>query len=476
MTDRIPSLEDFAADLLVPSPAGPVRFGDIAADFQLEALRDLGQSLAAVAEGRQPLRTRFWWEMTKGCGKDTLLAVAMIWLTGFSRLPRFGQVGAADKEQAAELIKAARTWLHLNPWISDRVEVLAWRIVCEATGSEVEIIAADIAGSHGSRPDVLILNELHAVTRWEYVANLSANAAKVPHNVTIVATNAGFVDTDAWRWRELARTSPRWSFHQVNRPAPWISEAELAEQRKLHPTERYNRLFHGNWSHGTGTALSAAIVEPCLTGHGPHSSRVCQLYIGAVDLARKRDHAAFIVLAVDAAIPGNAFSGEWTNEEPPPRVELAHCRSWNPADYPDHTIPLEEVRQEILATHRRLRLDAALFDLWQAALMTEQLAAAGIRCIDWPFSPAYLELMARDLNEAFQSRWLSLYPDAELLNDLYKLNIVDRPQGARLDAKRDATGHADRAFALAIGLPTALRWSRELAYLNHVPEETFIYT
>src|SRR5262245_37414455 len=108
--------------------------------------------------------------------------------------------------------------------------------------------------------------------------------------------------------------------------------------------------------------------------------------------------------------------------------------------------------------------------------MGEQLAAAGIRCADWPFTPANLDLMASDLVAAFESRWIELYDCPDLIADLYKLNFVERPIGARLDAKRDAEGHADRAFALAIGLPTALGWSRELANdvrLNDEPE--FVY-
>src|SRR5262245_5725900 len=96
----IPSLLDFAASLDVPSAAGPVRFGSIMADFQRQALAELGESLQALAEGRQPGCTRHAWVWTKGTGKDTLLAAAMIWLCGFARVPRFGQCGAADKDQA----------------------------------------------------------------------------------------------------------------------------------------------------------------------------------------------------------------------------------------------------------------------------------------------------------------------------------------------------------------------------------------
>jgi len=80
-------------------------------------------------------------------------------------------------DQADELRKAAKDILRLNPWLATRIEIQSWKIICNATASECEIIAADVAGSHGARPDVLILNELSHVTKQEFAENLLDNAA-----------------------------------------------------------------------------------------------------------------------------------------------------------------------------------------------------------------------------------------------------------------------------------------------------------
>ncbi|HUE71002.1 MAG TPA: terminase large subunit [Pirellulaceae bacterium] len=441
-------------------------FGDCWADFQREWLEGVAPSLLSLARGEKPHQARFWIEATKGAAKSLALAMMVLWLLAFAAVPQTIQIAAADQDQAAEIIKWIRLLLHFNPWLGSRIEVTNWKIVCEATSSEAEILAADVAGSHGARPNLLIIDEIHAVTKWEFVENLLDNASKVD-GVVLIATNAGMVDSQPHKLREMAVASPRWTVWILARPAPWLSDEELAEARARNRGERFNRLFGGIWSHGTGEALNSADVTACtIAAARPHLCRLSQAYIGAVDLARTRDHAAFAVLGIDAAV----WSDPLREDEPPPRVSLARCNSWNPKSYADGRIPLDEIRRTILETDKELGgLDAVLFDTWQAVLMAEQLSAAGLRCVDWVFNTANLDVMARDLIEAFQSRWIRLFPCPELERDLYKLNLVERPQGFRLDAKRDASGHADRAFALAIALPTALAWSREMAIARDAP-------
>jgi hypothetical protein len=202
----------FLDDLRIPSARGNARFGQCMAKFQRDRFGSIISALLAVASGERPAIGRHWWEATKGASKDSDLACCLLWLLAFSRRPLAMQIGAADQDQADELRKAAKAILRLNPWLAQRVQITNWKLVCPATGSEALIIAADTAGSHGARPDVLILNELSHVTKWEFAENLLDNASKVPQGLVVIATNAGFVGTPAWKWRELARNSPRWSF------------------------------------------------------------------------------------------------------------------------------------------------------------------------------------------------------------------------------------------------------------------------
>ena len=117
----------FAADLVIPSARGVARFGDVWADFQVERFKALAPSLQAVAVGQAPPIGRFWWECTKGGSKDSDAAVAILWELVFANRPLLCQVGAADRDQAAELRKAAKDIIRLNPWVGGAITVELWQ-------------------------------------------------------------------------------------------------------------------------------------------------------------------------------------------------------------------------------------------------------------------------------------------------------------------------------------------------------------
>ncbi len=75
---------------------------------------------------------------------------------------------------------------------------------------------------HGSRPDVVIANELSHVGSEAFMQTMLDNADKVPHSLVLVATNAGEVGTWQEKWRQIARESDRWHVSVLNTPAPWV--------------------------------------------------------------------------------------------------------------------------------------------------------------------------------------------------------------------------------------------------------------
>jgi len=188
----------FFEALVIPSAHGPRPFGECMADFQADWFASIAPSLLAVAHGEKPECGRYWTERTKGSSKDTDAACALLWLLAFSRVKLDMQVGAADRDQAGELRKAAADVLRLNDWLGQRIEVQAWSLLCRATGSECSTVAAEISGSHGARPDAVVINELSHITKEEFSQNLLDNASKKPHGLVIIATNAGFAGT----WQE----------------------------------------------------------------------------------------------------------------------------------------------------------------------------------------------------------------------------------------------------------------------------------
>ena len=445
MTD----IRKFAADpmaffdaLIFPSAFGAKPFKEVMADHQRKWFEAISPSLVAIAADQKPPTGRFWTERTKGGSKDTDSACVLLWLLAFSRRKLDMQVGAADKDQAGEVKKAASDFLRLNPWLASRVESQAWSLKCEATGSECSIIAADVAGSHGARPDVVLMNELSHVTKEEFSQNLLDNASKKPHGLVIVATNAGFQNSWQHSWRKIAQTSDRWHFHQFSQPAPWVDDAELEEARRRNSNSRYRRLWWGEWVSGAGDALDSSDITAAVN---PSLRPILKplknwFFIGGLDLGIKQDHSAFVVIA------GNRESLQ---------LRLAHAKSWAP-DSITGKVDLMAVEQEILSIHKRLKLTRVGYDPYQAALMAQRLQLQKVKMHEVPFTGNNLNQMASTLLDVFRSRRIELFNEPKLIADLSRLTIEEKSYGHRLSATRDANGHADLATALAIALPVSV--------------------
>lgn len=436
----------FITDLRLPIPGAP-RFGDAMADFQKAAFTALAPALQAVAMGGKPQTARYWWERTKGASKDTDIGATLLWLLAFTRRPLLAQGGAADRDQAGEILKAARAYLRVNPWLAQRVTIQAWRIVCDGTDSTCEILTADAASSHGSRPDVLVLNELSHIGSEDFAQTLFDNLTKMPNGLGIVATNAGCAGTWQHGWRETARQSPRWCFHRMGTPAPWLDPADIEEARIRNSFTRFARLWQGVWATGGGDAIDASDIEASFTLDGPELlADQNSWYIGGLDLGLRRDHSAFVVLAVRAG------SG---------RVRLAWCQSWIPG--PDALVNTTEVIQAIAAASRRYKLAVVKYDPFAADLIAGELRKAGIRMVPQHFAGNGLDAMARSVLEAFRGRFIDLYRDEDLARDLRSLCISEGKSGFgyRLTAPRGEHGHADRAIALSIALPPCVSLARK---------------
>ena len=441
----------FIEDLVLPTPSAP-RFGDVMAPFQRMRLKKLVPDLQALVAQKQPPIRRHWWEATKGASKDTDLAAAVMWLLAFAKRPIYGQAGAADADQAAEVRKAANEWLAANPWLDERIKVTKYQIKSPSTGSLLEIQTAGAETGHGARPDFLLVNELHAIKSEEVAQTWVDNWDKLPWAVMVMATNAGYQNTWQWKWREIARDGARirtWHFHKYDKPAPWISMVQLAESKKRNPASRYMRLWEGVWPKGTGDALDPADVEACVKLEAGVEPDPRLIFLGGLDLGVRHDHSALVVVGV----------------EPMGRIKLAMCESWAPG--PDGKVDLVAVRRGVLTAHKRYGLAWLGYDPSQAELMAQELEHADVPMCPMEFRGKNLDRMAREILQTFRNRRIDLYRDERLIDDLFRITITERSYGFKLEAISDSSGHADRAIALAITLPLAL----EVAMADIEPEE-----
>ncbi len=444
----------FRAALVIRCAHGLKRFGDVIAPFQETDFRAMDPAFVALAQGRKPERGRFWLERTKGGSKDSDLAVMMLWLLAFSGRPVRIQIGAYDSDQADEVRLIIQDILRidapLNRLLADVTKTIRGEIRNARTDSVCEILTTDSRGSHGSRPDLCLVNELSHIGNQEFAETLLDNADKVPNGVVCIATNAGALDTWQFAWHELARTSPRWYFSALTEPAPWIDPADLEESRRRNSASRFNRLWRGHWVRGSGDALDLDDIEAAITLRAPmEEARPGYAFVSGLDLATRRDFASVVTVAAD-----------YENR----RVRLAHCQSWKPM--PGGTIDLTGVEEAVYEAAWTFRCPV-YFDPFQAVAMAQRLTRLGLTMHEVPFVGANLNRMASAMLQVFRERRIDLYDDRELIRDLGRLTIVERSFGYKLEANRDPNGgHADRAFALALALPAAMEIAQTLTPCN----------
>lgn len=438
----------FSRGITIESSLGPRVFENCMAGFQRVCFEEIAPSLHDVRYGRMPEIRRWWIERTKKASKDADLAIIMLWLLAFPVRPLYMQVGAADREQASIVKERMLHLLHWNPWLNDHVELVSWEARSKkllSNGSHMarmNIMSSDIAGSHGGTPDVLIINELSHVRKWEFVENLMDNADGVAQGMVIIATNAGFRGTKAEQWRHNAMKSDEWCSHYWAKPAPWHSRATIAEAKLRNPISRYNRLWMGRWASGHGDALNGDDVDKCF------SLRCCLsrpepgwVYLGGLDLGVSHDHSGLVVLGVNS------------QEQ---KIKLAWMKAWEPRKSGE--VDLIEVEDVCKSMSQLFRLDRLYYDPHQAKLMAQRLQRAGVPMREMTFSsPTNLTKMATTLLQVVESGKLYCYDvDGRLWRDFGKFNVVEKTYGFRLEAVSDEYGHADVGTALVIALPAAV--------------------
>jgi hypothetical protein len=423
--------------LRIQTGRGPAKLSEVMADFQRQDFAALDGPFMSLARGEAPICGRHWWERTKGSSKDSDAAVMLLWLLAFSPRPITAQVGAADREQANELFRAAKDLLRLNPWLSEAVQVQNFVLLNRRTDSRCEIIASDVAGSHGARPDLLILNELSHITKEDFAKNLLDNASKVGHGLVLICTNAGFVPSWQYDLRQDVIASPRWRHSAYSRPAPWLDEGELQEARKRNSPARYKRLWEGEWVSVSGDAMPSELIDASLTMSGPvvNPEEGFSYFLG-LDLSVSKDHSALVLL-------GRHYTG---------RLKLCRVISWAPP------IDLTRVTQTLFEYQQKWR-PRFMMDEYQALHMAQELRQHTGAIVEMvkPNTGPWRE-MAASLIEAFSTRNIDMFPDQGLLEDLRKLRLVEIAGGCyRLDAPRTIAGHSDRAIALSHAILGARR-------------------
>lgn len=449
----------FYRGLSIRSSYGSRVFENIMAPFQRRFFEDIADALESLRNGDMPECRRYWLERTKKASKDADLAVIVLWIMAFPVRPFYAQIGAADREQAAIIRERISHLLECNHWLNDYVELVGNEIRSKKVMADgramarCDIMASDIAGAHGGTPDLLIVNELSHITRWEFVENLLDNADGVPQGMTIIATNAGFKGTPAEVWRKNAVLNDNWRVHVLDSPAPWHTKETIDEAKRRNPPSRFKRLWYGMWVSGKGDAVAEEKIQAVFKLHGPASGPVPNwIYVAGLDLGIKHDHSGFVVLGINIAEL---------------RLEVAYWEAWEP-DKRTGEVWLPGVEKVVLEKCQLFRTAYLFYDPHQAVLMIQQVKHR-LNCKPMTFSsPKNLMLMASSFVQVLENEKLLAYDDAtyRLQRDFAKFNIVEKTYGLRLEAVSDEDGHADVGTALLTCLPYAVERLGMLGFGN----------
>ncbi len=475
----------FQDGLFVPSAYGQRRFGEIMADFQRERFELFNPSLLAVARHETPPISRFWDERTKGASKDSDWAVNVLWMLVFSRRQLRIQIGAYDSDQADELRLIVKGVLKidapLNRFLGQVIDVQTDKIVNKRTDSVCEILTSDKLGSHGSRPDVVLINELTHQKDRGFAETLLDNADKMPGGMVVIATNSGHDPSWQLEWKQTFAASSRWRILEFNEPSPWVDEEALIESERRNSRGRYLRLWWGQWLADTGDAIDPADIDACIVQRGPMTgSEPGWLFVAGLDIGIRKHATGFVVVGrhvgwseeiqapprklspvhhgmIDAGIweePTPEVDHVW--HEPSHRLRLAHAKCWKPK--PGKRVSLEAVKVEIIRAHERFNLAGIAMDPHQGEHLAELLEREGVPVIRTPQTTSSLQDQATATIEAFQERMIDLFPAEDLIADLKRLQIKDTGLKVRLVSPEIAadngagTGHGDLASALSFAL------------------------
>jgi hypothetical protein len=436
----------------VPAPGGPQPLNDIAALFQLRDFRKLDRMFKALRDQKIPQPRYAWIERTKGSSKTSDITIELIWAALFVQRMLLIQCAASDEEQAQEIEKVVRAVLKLpqNKWIADRLKPTKRKIENPQTGTTIEILAADELGTHGARPDILLVDEVSHAKVWPFVETLQDNLTKMPASIGIFGTNAGLTNSPAYKLRELARTSPLWVFSSYTEPAPWLNQDEIAERRRVTTASRYKRLWGGIWTTEASDGIDPDLIHDRITLNGPHYLPLDDhIYCVGVDTAVRKDLCAACTLAVDTA-------GK--------QIKLAEVRTWAPSKHGGE-IDLDGVESYLRDLHRRFNPAACWIDPSHFWSNIQRMKSCGFNVEARPVTSNMLESFATALLSVFNSKLIQLF-DCPLIADIAHLEIEDMGARWRVKAERNSAGHADLGFAFCMALPPAIEF---LKFGNYTP-------
>lgn len=301
------------------------------------------------------------------------------------------------------------------------VEVTSRAVTIRATGASLTVEASDGASAYGLRPWLTICDELGM---WPSTTNhralwaaIASAVPKVPGGRLVAIGTAGSpTSLGAQVWGE-ANESPHWRTSHMPGPAPWWTADDIAATRSRSGPTGWRRLILCEWAEGDDALTSPEDVAACIRAGSltlPPSPR--HEYVAALDVGTRRDLTGLAVGHSEQRPEGRT-------------IVIDRVLSWRPKDGAGGRVDLAEVEAATLRLCREYRVRRLRFDRMQAEQMTGNLARAGVRPVEYVFSSAGADRLARSLFVALRDRAVELPDDDELRTEAMAVRLVETGPG-----------------------------------------------
>ena len=401
-------------------------YGVVIQPFQ----RSFFEAIFATTDSGIPVHRLLYEERRRGESKteDVAAAAVVDLLTGPALHHSYCVAG--DEDQARLIIDSIIGFKLRSPILQD-IEIDRLLVRNRATLSELRVLSSDARTNYGVRPRRVFFDEL-SLQRDEAQWKAMWTAIGKREDAQMVAVSMSGWDFTglAYRIREQARQTDAYYFatREGSEPAPWLSPAQMEEQRRtLHPAD-FARFWECRWTEPQGSWITREMYDSAESGQEAFRGNVEWDYAGFVDIGLVHDATAIAVCHMegDVVVADTLRTLRGTKTEP---------------------VDLELVEQIVTDLTRSFGVQEWIFEAPQAAASVQRLE----KTLPVPVTIRYptVDTQARlfgNLYQLFSTRRLRLFPHEELRREA--LNLVTRVVSGRIKVVDSSQIHQDHVIAL----------------------------
>jgi phage terminase large subunit-like protein len=273
----------------------------------------------------------------------------------------------------------------------------------------------------------------------------------------VVITAGGSPQSLAYATWQRALASPDWRTSHLPGPCPWWdARAVEAVRAELTPAQ-FAQLIECSWVESDEVLASAADVLACV-GHQALEPQRGVRYVLALDVGTRRDLTGLAV-AHSTSVGGVR------------KVVVDRVLSWRPRL--GQRVDLAEVQAAVVRLSKAYHNAPLVFDRSQAEQLSQAVQREGVRAVEYVFTQANANRLAKALFVALRDRALVLPDDPELVSELQTARLVETGPGV-VKLQNPRGSHDDLATAVGMAVvhltehPTNLQGRFDLAAVRQM--------